>query len=123
MYQSVYYNRIPGDDQYHYYLRDDKKGINCFQYYPTLYKLDEYGEHKNLFGETCSPFKGKYDWKSHKEIAEKLDKNTKEELSSMLGKNWIDVPIEDINNMIRQFDKELLRHSIETSVAAFNNIK
>ena len=41
----------------------------------------------------------------------------------MLGKNWIDVPIEDINNMIRQFDKELLQHSIETSVAAFNNIK
>ena len=66
---------------------------------------------------------GKYDWTSHKEIAEKLDKNSKEELSSMLGKNWIDVPIKDINNMIRQFDKELLQHSIETSVAAFNNIK
>ena len=68
-------------------------------------------------------WEGKFDWKSHKEIAEKLDKNTKEELSSMLGKNWIDVPIEDINNMIRQFDKELLQHTIDTSVAAFNKLK
>ena len=42
-------------------------------------------------------WEGKYDWTSHKEIAEKLDKNSKEELSSMLGKNWIDVPIEDIS--------------------------
>ena len=68
-------------------------------------------------------WEGKYDWTSHKEITEKLDKNTKEELSSMLGKNWIDVPIYEINNMIRQFDKELLQHSIETSVAAFNKLK
>jgi len=74
MYQSVYYNRIPGDDQYHYYLRDDKKGINCFKYYPTLYKLDEYGEHKNLFGETCSPFKGKYDWKNPNIYEKDIDK-------------------------------------------------
>ena len=68
-------------------------------------------------------WEGKYDWTSHKEIAEKLSKEDKEELSHMLGKNWIDVPIKDINNMIRQFDKELLQHSIETAVAAFNNIK
>ena len=44
MYQAIYYNRQPGDDQYHYYVRDDKKGINCFQYWPTVYKLDEEGE-------------------------------------------------------------------------------
>jgi hypothetical protein len=25
-------------------VRDDKKGINCFQYWPTVYKLDEEGE-------------------------------------------------------------------------------
>jgi DNA polymerase elongation subunit (family B) len=63
MFQSVYYNRQPGDDQYHYYLRDDKKGISCFQYWPTLYKLDEEGEFETLFGERCSAFKGKYDRK------------------------------------------------------------
>ena len=45
-------------------------------------------------------WEGKYDWTSHKEIAEKLDKNSKEELSSMLGKNWIDVPIEDGKQVI-----------------------
>ena len=80
MYQSVFYNRLPGDDQYHYYLRDDKKGISCFQYWPTLYKLDEYGEHKTLFGEPCSPFKGKYDWKDPKIITAiaLIDVSTKE---------------------------------------------
>jgi hypothetical protein len=46
----------PGDDQYHYYLRDDKKGISCFQYWPTLYKLDEEGEYETLFGDRCSPY-------------------------------------------------------------------
>jgi DNA polymerase elongation subunit (family B) len=63
MYQSVYYNRLPGEDQWYYYLRDDKKGIHKFQYWPTLYKLDEYGEHETLFGEKCSPISGKYDRK------------------------------------------------------------
>lgn len=63
MYQSVYYSRQPGDDQYHYYLRDSVKGISCFQYWPTLYKLDEDGEYDTLFGDKCSPFKGKYDRK------------------------------------------------------------
>jgi DNA polymerase elongation subunit (family B) len=63
MYQSVFYNRLPGEDQYYYYLRDDKKGIHKFQYWPTLYKLDEYGEHETLFGEKCSPISGKYDRK------------------------------------------------------------
>jgi hypothetical protein len=41
----------------------------------------------------------------------------------MLGRHWTSVPIEEINNMIRQFDKELLQHTIDTSVAAFNKIK
>lgn len=63
MYQSVFYNRLPGEDQYYYYLRDDKKGIHKFQYWPTLYKLDEDGEHETLFGDKCSPFQGKYDRK------------------------------------------------------------
>jgi DNA polymerase elongation subunit (family B) len=63
LYQSVLYNRQPGEDQYHYYLRDDKKGIHKFQYWPTLYKLDEEGEHFTLFGERCSAFQGKYDRK------------------------------------------------------------
>jgi len=63
MYQSIYYNRLPGEDQWYYYLRDDKKGIHKFQYWPILYKLDEYGEHETLFGEKCSPISGKYDRK------------------------------------------------------------
>ena len=70
MYQSIYYNRQPGDDQYHYYLRDDKKGINCFQYWPTLYKLEDDGEHETLFGDRCSAFQGKYD-KNDPNILEK----------------------------------------------------
>lgn len=70
MYQAIYYNRQPGDDQYHYYVRDDKKGINCFQYWPTVYKLDEEGEFETLFGDRCSPIQGKYD-KNDPNILEK----------------------------------------------------
>jgi DNA polymerase elongation subunit (family B) len=70
MYQAIYYSRQPGDDQYHYYLRDCKKGISCFQYWPTLYKIDKEGECETLFGERCSPFQGKYD-KTDPNILEK----------------------------------------------------
>jgi hypothetical protein len=68
-------------------------------------------------------WEGKFDWKSHDEITQACSFNDREELSHMLGRHWTSVPIKDINNMIRQFDKELLQHSIDTSVAAFNNIK
>lgn len=61
MYQAIHYSRQPGEDQYHYFLRDDQKGIQRFQYWPTLYKLDEYGEYETLFGDRCSPISGKYD--------------------------------------------------------------
>jgi DNA polymerase elongation subunit (family B) len=74
MYQAVYYNRQPGDDQYHYYLRDDKKGINCFQYWPTLYKLDEEGEFETLFGDRCSPITGKVDRKDPKLLEKDIDR-------------------------------------------------
>ena len=74
MYQSVFYNRLPGEDQYHYYLRDDKKGIHKFQYWPTLYKLDEDGEHETLFGDRCSPFQGKYDRKDPKVYEKDIDR-------------------------------------------------
>jgi len=74
MYQSVFYSRQPGEDQYHYYLRDDKKGIKCFQYKPTVYKLDEYGEHTTLFGDKCSPVNGKYNWKDPKILERDIDK-------------------------------------------------
>jgi len=33
MYQSVFYNRLPGEDQWHYYLRDDKKGMKNINYF------------------------------------------------------------------------------------------
>ena len=74
MYQAIYYNRQPGDDQYHYYLRDDKKGIKCFQYWPTVYKVDEYGEFETLFGERCSPLQGKYDRKDPTILEKDIDR-------------------------------------------------
>ena len=73
MYQSVYYSRT-GKDQYQYSLRDCKKGIHTFPYKPTVYKLDEFGEHKTLFGDSCSPVNGKYDWKDPKILERDLDK-------------------------------------------------
>jgi len=74
MYQSVFYNRLPGEDQYHYYLRDDKKGIHKFQYWPTLYRLDDGGEFETLFGDRCSPFQGKYDRKDPKIYEKDIDR-------------------------------------------------
>jgi hypothetical protein len=41
----------------------------------------------------------------------------------MLGENWAIVPIDTINGLIRQFNKEVLQHEIETSVAAFDKLK
>jgi DNA polymerase elongation subunit (family B) len=74
MYQSVFYNRLPGDDQWSYYLRDDKKGIHKFQYWPTVYKLDEEGEHETLFGDRCSPLQGKYDRKDPTILEKDIDR-------------------------------------------------
>jgi DNA polymerase elongation subunit (family B) len=74
MYQAIYYSRQPGDDQYHYYLRDCKKGIHCFQYWPTLYKLDEEGEFETLFGDRCSPVSGKVDRKDPKILEKDIDR-------------------------------------------------
>jgi len=73
MFQSVYFSRN-GEDAYHYFLRDDKGGINKFQYRPTVYKLDEYGEHTTLFGDKCSPISGKYDWKDPTILEKDIDK-------------------------------------------------
>ena len=61
MYQSIYFNRQPGPDQWKYFLRDDKKGISSFNYWPTVYRINEEGTHKTLFGDRCSPVKGKFD--------------------------------------------------------------
>ena len=74
MYQAVFYNRLPGDDQWSYYLRDDKKGIHKFQYWPTVYKLDEDGEHETLFGDRCSPLQGKYDRKDPTILEKDIDR-------------------------------------------------
>ena len=74
MYQAVFYNRLPGEDQWHYFLRDDKKGIHKFQYWPTLYKLDEEGECETLFGDRCSPFQGKYDKKDPTILEKDIDR-------------------------------------------------
>jgi DNA polymerase elongation subunit (family B) len=62
LYQSIYFDRDRNSStKYHYYLRDDSKEIKCFQYWPTVYKLDEEGEHETLFGDRCSPIQGRYD--------------------------------------------------------------
>jgi DNA polymerase elongation subunit (family B) len=74
LYQSVFYNRQPGEDQWHYYLRDDKKGIHKFTYWPTVYKLDEEGELETLFGERCSPLQGKYDRKDPTILEKDIDR-------------------------------------------------
>ena len=60
-YQSVYYSHS-GEDRGTCYLRDDDSGWSSFKYYPTVYKLDQDGEHQTLFGDYCSPIRGKYDW-------------------------------------------------------------
>lgn len=73
MFQAVYYSRT-GKDQYQYSLRDDVKGIHTFPYKPTVYKLDEFGEHKTLFGDSCSPVNGKYDWKDPKILERDIDR-------------------------------------------------
>jgi DNA polymerase elongation subunit (family B) len=73
MFQGVYYNRT-GEDQYHYFLRDDVEGITKFQYKAPVYKLDEFGEHTTLFGDKCSPVTGKYDWKDPKILGRDIDK-------------------------------------------------
>jgi len=74
MYQAVFYNRLPGEDQWNYYLRDDKKGIHKFQYWPTVYKLDEEGEYETLFGDRCSPLQGKYDRKDPTILEKDIDR-------------------------------------------------
>ena len=74
MFQSIYYNRAADEDQYHYFVRDDVKGINKFKYKPTVYKLDEYGEHTTLFGDKCSAITGKWDWNDNTILEKDIDK-------------------------------------------------
>jgi DNA polymerase elongation subunit (family B) len=73
MYQSVYYDK----DEKHYYLRDDKKGWKHFQYWPTFYAADEYGEFETLDGIKVSPVKKMDNWKDPKYYEKDVDKNTR----------------------------------------------
>ena len=102
MYQSVFYNR-KGEDQYHYFLRDDNNGIQKFQYSPTVYKLDEYGEHTTLFGDKCSPVHGRYDWKDPKILEKDIDRELvllrdlyyeKDDMPSYHNTVYLDIEIE-----------------------------
>lgn len=75
MYQAIYFDRDKNSStKYHYYLRDDVKGIKCFQYWPTVYKIDEDGEYETLFGDRCSPIKGKYNRKDPSILEKDIDK-------------------------------------------------
>ena len=115
MYQSVFYNRLPGDDQWHYYLRDDKKGIHKFQYWPTLYKLDEEGEHTTLFGERCSPISGKVDKKDPTIYEKDIDRELvilrdlyyqTDEMPSYHNTIYLDIEIEILGALTPQTIKE-----------------
>jgi DNA polymerase elongation subunit (family B) len=75
LYQAIHFDRDPNSTtRYHYYLRDCTKGINCFQYWPTVYKLDDEGEFETLFGYRCSPVKGKYDRKDPTILEKDIDR-------------------------------------------------
>jgi DNA polymerase elongation subunit (family B) len=115
MYQAVFYNRLPGDDQWHYYLRDDKKGIHKFQYWPTLYKLDEDGEFETLFGDRCSPLQGKYDKKDPTILEKDIDRELvllrdlyfeTDEMPSYHNAVYLDIEIEILGALTPQTIKE-----------------
>jgi DNA polymerase elongation subunit (family B) len=115
LYQSVFYNRLPGEDQYYYYLRDDKKGIHKFQYWPTLYKLDEDGEHETLFGDRCSPFQGKYDRKDPTIYEKDIDRELvilrdlyykTDEMPSYHNTVYLDIEIEILGALTPQTIRE-----------------
>ncbi len=75
MFQSIYYCRTKGDiDQYKYFIRDDRSGINSFTYWPTVYKLDEEGEFETIFGDRCTALKGKYDRKDPNILEKDIDR-------------------------------------------------
>ena len=61
MYQSVLFSRSKDEDEYSYFIRDDKEGIKKFKYFNPVYKLDEEGEYVSLFGDRCTKITGKYD--------------------------------------------------------------
>jgi DNA polymerase elongation subunit (family B) len=72
MYQSIYYNR--STKQYH--LRDDKRGWVEFQYRPTCYTPNEYGELETLDGKRVSPTK-QYGYKDPNVYESDVDKFTR----------------------------------------------
>jgi DNA polymerase elongation subunit (family B) len=106
---------MPGEDQWHYYLRDDKKGIHKFTYWPTLYKLDEDGEFETLFGERCSPFQGKYDKKDPTVYEKDIDKELvilrdlyshTDEMPSYHNTVYLDIEIEILGALTPQTIRE-----------------
>jgi DNA polymerase elongation subunit (family B) len=115
MYQAVFYNRLPGEDQWSYYLRDDKKGIHKFQYWPTVYKLDEEGEFETLFGDRCSPLQGKYDRKDPTILEKDIDRELvllrdlyfeTDEMPSYHNAVYLDIEIEILGALTPQTIKE-----------------
>lgn len=101
MYQAIHYSR----NERTYYLRDDVGGIDSFQYWPTLYKLDEDGENETLFGDKCSPFKGKFDWSDPTILEKDIDRELvllrdlyykKDNMPSFHNYLYLDIEIEII---------------------------
>jgi len=115
LYQAVFYSRLPGEDQWHYFLRDDKKGIHKFTYWPTVYKLDEEGELETLFGERCSPLQGKYDRKDPTILEKDIDRELvllrdlyyeTDDMPSYHNTVYLDIEIEILGALTPQTIKE-----------------
>jgi DNA polymerase elongation subunit (family B) len=108
LYQAVYFNREPGEAQWEYYIRDDKKGISHFPYWNPVYKLDEEGEHTTLFGDRCTEIKGKYDKKDPTIIEKDISKELvflrdfyykTDEIPSYHNLVYLDIEIEIIGSL------------------------
>lgn len=66
---------------------------------------------------------GKTDWKDHEEIRNTLSIEGLLDLNAYLCKEYTDMSIEQINERIRQYDNQMLKRNITTSIKAYYNNK
>ena len=65
MFQSILFSRSEDQDKFSMFIRDSEKGIQKFNYFNPVYKLDPEGEYVSLFGDRCTKITGKYDRKDN----------------------------------------------------------
>jgi DNA polymerase elongation subunit (family B) len=115
-YQSVYYDY----KEKLYYLRDEDSGWKKFQYSPTYYKLDPKGTLKTLFGDSCSPIQGRFDWSDPNILEKDINKELlilrdlyykNDKLPKWQNIVYLDIEIETISALlpenIRQAEAEI----------------